>query len=241
MAAKPTETRRLYLQIADKLRVLMEQPDFARNGRLPPERELAERLGVSRPSVREALVALELEGRVEIRMGSGVYVCPPADADTDADSAAAVPPREAELGASLVDIMSARSVIEGAVAASVAPFAKARALKALRAIYEKMESEVRAGQVPDAADRAFHTTIAQMSGNEVLTRLVGSLFDERHSPLSTKLRGHFENESTWLAALREHRDILEALEAHDSVQAQAAMQRHMKASLERVMAQRKQS
>lgn len=239
MAAKPAETRRLYLQIADKLRALMEQPDFARNGRLPPERELAERLGVSRPSVREALVALELEGRVEIRMGSGVYVCSPAD--EDADSTAAVPPREAELGASLVDIMSARSVIEGAVAASVAPFAKARALKALRAIYEKMESEVRAGQVPDAADRAFHTTIAQMSGNEVLTRLVGSLFDERHSPLSTKLRGHFENEGTWLAALREHRDILEALEAHDSVQAQAAMQRHMKASLERVMAQRKQS
>ncbi|CAN7337526.1 FadR family transcriptional regulator [Trinickia sp. LjRoot230] len=239
MAAKPAETRRLYLQIADKLRALMEQPDFARNGRLPPERELAERLGVSRPSVREALVALELEGRVEIRMGSGVYVCPLAD--TDADSAAAALPREAELGASLVDIMSARSVIEGAVAASVAPFAKARALKALRAIYEKMESEVRAGQVPDAADRAFHTTIAQMSGNEVLTRLVGSLFDERHSPLSTKLRGHFENEGTWLAALREHRDILEALEAHDSVQAQAAMQRHMKASLERVMAQRKQS
>ena len=74
MSVKPVETRRLYLQIADKLRDLIEQQGFAPNGRLPSERELAQTLGVSRPSVREALVALELEGRVEIRMGSGVYI-----------------------------------------------------------------------------------------------------------------------------------------------------------------------
>jgi GntR family transcriptional regulator, transcriptional repressor for pyruvate dehydrogenase complex len=234
VAVKPAETRRLYLQIADKLRVLMEQPDFAHNGRLPSERVLAERLGVSRPSVREALVALELEGRVEIRMGSGVYVCATPNAGFDA-----VPP-EAELGESLVDIMGARGVVEGAIAAKVAAFAKPKALKALRGIYEKMASEVEAGQVPMGADRAFHLAIAQMSGNEVLVRTVASLFDERHSPLSSKLRDHFENESTWRAALDEHKDILEALEAQDAIAAQAAMQRHLKASLERVMALRKQ-
>lgn len=235
VVTKPVETRRLYLQIADKLRALMEQPDFARNGRLPPERELAERLGVSRPTVREALVALEIEGRVEIRMGSGVYVCA-----TQGEAPSAMP-SEAELGDSLVDNMAARVIIEGAIAASVAPFAKPRALKALRTIYEEMAREVQAGQVPVGPDRAFHAAIAQMSGNEVLIRLIESLFDERHSPLSTKLRDHFENDGTWRAALDEHRDILEALEARDSVQAQAAMQRHIKASLERVMALRKQS
>jgi DNA-binding GntR family transcriptional regulator len=58
VSVKPAETRRLYLQIADKLRGLIEQQDFAPNGRLPSERELAQTLGVSRPSVREALVAL---------------------------------------------------------------------------------------------------------------------------------------------------------------------------------------
>ena len=232
---KPPETRRLYLQIADRLRALMEQPDFALNGRLPSERVLAEQLGVSRPSVREALVALELEGRVEIRMGSGVYVCATPNAAT------AAAPSEAELGDSLLDIMAARTVIEGAIAASVAAFAKPKALKALRGIYDKMAREVEAGQVPSAADRAFHIAIAQMTGNDVLVRTVASLFDERHSPLSTKLRDHFENESTWLAALGEHKDILEALESRDAIQAQAAMQRHLKASLERVMALRKQN
>ncbi|SAK71933.1 GntR family transcriptional regulator [Caballeronia catudaia] len=231
MSVKPAETRRLYLQIADKLRGLIEQQDFAPNGRLPSERELAQTLGVSRPSVREALVALELEGRVEIRMGSGVYiVAAPASKPAAA---------EAELGESPIEIMNARSVIEGAIAASVAPFARPKELKALRAVYETMAREVEHGQVPMAADRAFHIAIAQMTGNDVLVRTVGSLYDERHSPLSSTLRGHFEGEETWAAALGEHREILEALEARDAVWAQAAMQRHMRQSAARLMTKRK--
>ncbi|MDR5737399.1 MULTISPECIES: FadR/GntR family transcriptional regulator [unclassified Caballeronia] len=231
MSVKPAETRRLYLQIADKLRGMIGQKDFAPNGRLPSERELAQTLGVSRPSVREALVALELEGRVEIRMGSGVYI--------SATPTARPPSSEAELGESPIEIMNARSVIEGAIAASVAPFAKPKALKALRTVYETMAREVESGQIPMSADRAFHITIAQMSGNDVLVRTVGALYDERHSPLSSTLRGHFEGEETWAAALTEHRDILEALEARDAVQAQAAMQRHMRNSAARLMTRRK--
>jgi GntR family transcriptional repressor for pyruvate dehydrogenase complex len=231
VVAKVAESRRLYLQIADKLRALIEQPDFAPGGRLPAERTLAEQLGVSRPSVREALVVLELEGRVEIRQGSGVYVCALSNMTTGEA------PLEAELGDSLVDIMNARAVLEGAIAASVAPFCTPKALKALRSIYNTMAREAHDGKIPVAADRAFHVSIAQMTGNEVLVRTVETFFDERHAPLSSKLFGHFENESTWLAALGEHQAILEALEAHDSIQAQAAMQRHLKASLERMAAQ----
>jgi GntR family transcriptional regulator, transcriptional repressor for pyruvate dehydrogenase complex len=227
---RPADTRRLYLQIAEKLRALIAQPEFAPHGRLPPERALAETLGVSRPSVREALVALELEGLVEIRMGSGVYLCATPSVQSDA----ALP--QAELGDSLLDIMGARCVIEGSIAASVAPFCKPKDLKMLRAIYGEMAREVEAGRIPVASDRAFHLAIAQMSGNEVLVRTVGSLFDARHSPLSEKLRGHFENETTWGAVPDEHLVILEALESHDSIQAQAAMQRHLKLSLERVIA-----
>ena len=66
--------RRLYRQIADQLRTLIERGEFPVGSRLPPERDLAVQLGVSRPSVREALIALEVEGRVEVRMGSGIYV-----------------------------------------------------------------------------------------------------------------------------------------------------------------------
>jgi GntR family transcriptional regulator, transcriptional repressor for pyruvate dehydrogenase complex len=227
---KPADPRRLYLQIAEKLRDLIAQPDFAPNGRLPSERTLAATLAVSRPSVREALVALELEGLVEIRMGSGVYVCATPQPRTE------TPLSHAELGDSLLDIVGARCVIEGSIAASVAPFCKAKDLKHLRELYNEMQREVKAGRIPVAADRAFHLAIAQMTGNEVLVRTVSSLFDARQSPLSEKLRGHFENETTWGAVPDEHRVILEALEAHDPIQAQASMQRHLKMSLERVIA-----
>jgi GntR family transcriptional repressor for pyruvate dehydrogenase complex len=72
---KPVETRRLYQSIADQINTLIRHGSFQPGARLPPERELAQQLGVSRPSLREALIALEIRGQVEIRMGSGVYVC----------------------------------------------------------------------------------------------------------------------------------------------------------------------
>ena len=66
--------RRLYRQVADQLRRLIDQGEFAVGDRLPTERELADQLGISRPTVREALIALEVEGRISIRVGSGIYV-----------------------------------------------------------------------------------------------------------------------------------------------------------------------
>ncbi|MDP3706832.1 MAG: GntR family transcriptional regulator, partial [Polaromonas sp.] len=68
------EPQRLYRQIAGQLRALISQGELAVGSRLPAERDLARQLGVSRPSVREALIALEVEGWVEVRTGSGVYV-----------------------------------------------------------------------------------------------------------------------------------------------------------------------
>lgn len=230
MNTRSTPSRRLYLQIADRLRTLIYEPNFATNGRLPPERALAEQLGVSRPSVREALVALQLEGRVEIRMGSGVYLCdsPPASQEPAQDNV--------EMGDSLIDIMGARALLEGAIAAAVAQLAKPKDVKALRTIFQTMERECLAGQIPIAADRAFHVRIAQMSNNEILARTVGALYDERQSPISSKLLGLYEPVDTWLTALNEHREILEAIEARDPIQAQAAMQRHLKSALKRTMA-----
>src|SRR5437868_336592 len=74
MPIQTIESRRLYRQIADQVTRLIESGDFAAGTRLPAERELAERLGVSRPSVREALIALEVEGLVDVRGGAGVFV-----------------------------------------------------------------------------------------------------------------------------------------------------------------------
>ncbi len=222
---KPVDARRLYQQVADQIREVIEASQFAPGTRLPSERELAQQLGVSRPSLREALIALEIEGRVEIRMGSGVYVCAPP-----AGAAAAEPPA---LGESPTELMQVRSVLEVAVVQQAAARMTRPSLERLRAIVEAMRQDIRRGTPPVEADRRFHVAIAEMSGNSLMARLVGELFDGRHSPLSSRMSGRAENSHTWAVALAEHESILRGLEQRDAQEAAAAMSNHLRASRER--------
>ena len=131
MPLQPLLPRRLYRQIAEQLRALIEHGEFPAGTRLPPERDLAVQLGVSRPSVREALIALEVEGRVEVRMGSGIYV-------REAPVRAAAVEHEAE---SPLETIRARALIEGELAAVAARQMKRAQLAGWRA----------AGLIVDAA------------------------------------------------------------------------------------------
>src|SRR5881409_3745562 len=108
MPLQAVESSRLYRQIAEQLRGLIAQGEFATGTRLPAERDLAKQLGVSRPSVREALIALEVEGWVEVRTGSGVYVL-----DRPRSTRARKVPA-AEWGP--LELIRARRVIEGEIA-----------------------------------------------------------------------------------------------------------------------------
>jgi len=221
---KQVETRRLYQQIADQIRELIQRGGFDTGDRLPPERDLAQQLGVSRPSLREALIALDVEGSVEIRSGSGVYVCSPPERTTRATAA---------LGESPTELMQARTALEGSVVVLACTHATTEALARLRSCVDGMRKEIARKHTPLEHDRQFHLVIAEMSGNSVMARLVGDLFDERHSPISAKLRSRYENMRTWNAALKEHEAILHALEARDPLAAETAMRSHLKASEQR--------
>ncbi|MEO8525306.1 MAG: FadR/GntR family transcriptional regulator [Caldimonas sp.] len=221
---KRVESRRLYQQIADQIRELIQLGGFKTGTRLPPERDLAQQLGVSRPSLREALIALDVEGTVEIRSGSGVYVCIAPDRPAKATAA---------LGDSPTELMQARSAIEGAVVVLACARTDEESLSRLRAIVAGMRTEVAGRRTPLEHDREFHLTIAEMSGNSVMVRLIGELFDGRHSPISEKLSSRYENTRTWNLALKEHEAILSALEARDPLAAQAAIRSHLKASEDR--------
>ncbi|QCI96671.1 FadR/GntR family transcriptional regulator [Agrobacterium larrymoorei] len=222
--AKIIEPRRLYQQVADQIRELIEGGEFQPGTRLPAERELAQKLGVSRPSLREALIALEIDGSVDIRMGSGVYVLPEQGSQ---------PTRTKSLGESPSELMQARSTLEGATILLAASRIDAAALSALRSNLDEMRGDIEAGRKPLDQDRKFHTIIAEQSGNSVLARLVADLFDERHSPISAQLRVKFEDKDTWAFALQEHEAILAALEAKDPLLAQAAMHIHLESSRRR--------
>lgn len=218
---KQIDNRRLYQQIADQIRILIREGDFPVGSRLPPERDLAHQLGVSRPSVREALIALEVEGSVEVRMGAGVYVCAPLEQ---------APHATAAMGESPTELMQARAALEGTVIMLASARVTEEGLAALQRALKDMRSAIVQNRSPLVHDREFHLLIAGMTGNSVLERLVRELFDERHSPISSQLRVRSESSQTWNEALREHEAILGALQRRDALDALAAMRMHLHAS-----------
>jgi DNA-binding FadR family transcriptional regulator len=222
------ETRRLYRQIADQLRALIASGEFALGARLPPERDLAAQLGVSRPSVREALIALEVEGLVEVRMGSGIYV-------TALDAAPAA--RRID-GSALgpFDIIRARALVEAELAAIAARERTPALARRLRGAVKAMEDDIARGVMPIRGDREFHLALAEASGNGALVRVVTELFDERNNPLFEQLGRHFENARSWRAAVAEHRAVLRAVVAGEVAAARKAMQLHLQASHDRFAA-----
>lgn len=227
MPIQSIEPRRLYRQIADQLRRLIDGGEFAVGSRLPPERDLAAQLGVSRPSVREALIALEVAGLVEVRMGSGIYVLPPPARGTRA-AAPAVPSSDGPF-----EIIQARQLIEGELAAAAASRMDGARIGALRETLDAMADEADRGLVPIQGDRLFHLRIAEASGNAVLLRLVTELFDERNNPLFERLGSHFENAGNWAKAIDEHRAVIDAIAARRPDDARRAMHEHLRRSQER--------
>jgi GntR family transcriptional regulator, transcriptional repressor for pyruvate dehydrogenase complex len=221
---KQVDNRRLYQQIADQIRAFIDKGNYTTGARLPPERDLALQLGVSRPSVREALIALEIEGSVEVRMGAGVYVC---------NVAQRKPQTLATMGESPIELMQARAAIEGTVILLACAKATPEALANLRQTLDNMLAAMAQNRSPLHFDRQFHLAIAAMSGNAVLERLVGELFDERHSPIAARLSAHSESGQTWATALQEHEAILRALENRDVLAAQTAVRAHLQASEQR--------
>lgn len=226
MPIQTIEPRRLYRQIADHLRMLIEAGEFAPGARLPPERDLAIKLGVSRPSVREALIALEVEGLVEVRMGSGVYVQARMPATPTAPLVAESP----------LETIRARRLVESELAAEAARLATSAQVEGLREAVRIMESDSGQGAMPIHGDRLFHLRIAEISANSVLVRVVGELFDERHNPLSLKLSDYFENPENWASAIDEHKRIIEAIAQADPAAAREAMRLHLSRSHDRFTA-----
>ena len=229
MPLQPLEPKRLYRQIAEKLRALMETGEFAIGKRLPAERDLAVQLGVSRPSVREALIAMEVEGWVEVRGGSGVYVLKnkaPAIADSE--------PAYDEWGP--LELIMARGLIEGEAAAMAAQQASKEQVARMADALAQMKLALGQGKDPLAGDELFHRAIAQACGNEVLRDTVSRYWQARRSPLYLRLADYFERPASWRAVLAEHSAVLKAIKNRNPSAARAAMQTHMTKALARFSA-----
>ncbi|MFD1744922.1 FadR/GntR family transcriptional regulator [Rhizobium helianthi] len=213
------EPRRLYRQVAEQIRGLIEAGELKPGTRLPPERELAERFAVSRPTVREALIVLEVEGHIQIRMGSGVYVSLRPTATTE--------PQTSDDTEGPFEVLQARCLIESGIAEEAARLATPEAIARIDAILLRMEQSLDDPSVALACDRDFHTAVADILGNSALHRFTGLIYDSRMSPFFKKLASYFEGPHTWKLALEEHRLIRDAIAARDPAAAREAMRSHL--------------
>jgi DNA-binding FadR family transcriptional regulator len=219
------ESRRLYRQVADQIRLMVIRGELVVGQRLPAERELAEQLSVSRPTLREALIVLEVEGYINIRMGSGIYIT--------GKHAAEVTGNEREPAEGPFELLQARAIIECAISEEAAKSARPEDIAVLDEALRAMSGVVEDARAVLVADRAFHTGIAAIIGNATLIRVTGEMFDMRMTPYFEKLASHFEGPVSWRSALEEHRAIRDAIAAGDAAGAKAAMRTHLTNSQKR--------
>lgn len=214
----PTGSRR-YLQIARQLAGEIDSGRYLPGERLPPERELAQTLDVSRTTVREALLALEIMRFIEIRVGAGVYVLGekargPSEPN-EPDSAA---PSE---------VLDARRLVEAETAALAALNATPQQLEKMHAVNDRMAATI--DDVPsfDAADAVFHELVAEAAGNDVLSAFVTQLWRMRESKMWAFWYDQTRHPDNRRKSVEDHRMILRALDRRSPDAARTAMQSHL--------------
>jgi DNA-binding FadR family transcriptional regulator len=224
-AERPTgASPRLYQMIARRIDEMIRNGGYTIGDRLPGERELAQRLGVSRPSVREAVIALEVAGVVEVRTGSGVYV----RSSGPSRNAQRRDFPGADLGPGPYEALEVRRLLEGEAAFRAATRLDARAVAQLCASIEAMRDDP--SPVPargDVGDRAFHELIAIASGNSVLVMMVRELWDARALPLWRRWIERTRTAAMHRERVEEHVWIAERLAARDGAGAREAMHHHI--------------
>ncbi|MAQ85464.1 MAG: GntR family transcriptional regulator [Maritimibacter sp.] len=218
---------RLYMRIAQKLADDIAAGRYRTGERLPPERDLAVSLQVSRTTVREALLALEIMRQIEIRTGAGVFVLPEAMREP-------VPARQVATGETGPwEQLEARRAIEG----QVAYLAAERADEAQIAEMERLidESEAALDDVPrfDAVDAEFHAAIARAAGNALLEEYVAHLWSMRGGPMWARWYDQTRNIQNRRRSVEDHRAILRAIIRQRPDAAMTAMKSHLDVLAER--------
>lgn len=211
------QSRRLYKQIADVLAERIHNGTFPAGSYLPSERDLAAQMNVSRPSVREALIALEVMGLVSVRVGDGVLVC----------QQTAPAAQESGNENSPLEQLQARMLLEGEIAALAAENASPAQLAMLDTALEAMQIAIADRSRFLEQDEHFHFAIAAASGSQTLVDLVEYLWKQRSLPVYKAFEEHFTGATEQTAVLEEHRAIVEAIRARDGRLARSAMRKHI--------------
>ncbi|MEO1704697.1 MAG: FadR/GntR family transcriptional regulator, partial [Pseudomonadota bacterium] len=221
MPFQKIQSERLASAIVSEIELLILRGILRPGERLPAERELAERLGVSRPSLREALAELQEEGLIETRAKAGVFV---ADVLGSAFSPALMR-LFARHDEAVFDYLAFRRDLEGLAAARAARLASDTDLAVIETIMDKMVAAhgKRSGDEEAALDAEFHLAIIEASHNTVMLHMMRSMFGLLREGVFYNRKIMFAQRTTRSSLLDQHRAINAALQARDPDAARQAV------------------
>ena len=218
MTALPIKRQRVTESVAEELLSLIGREQFAPGHRLPPERQLAEQMGVSRASLRDALARLEVLGHLGVRQGDGIYVAQPSATHLclPFQGVLSRAPQSAR------DLLAFRQLIEPEVAALAASRASPAQLEALQLNLARQQRAAQRGHRLTDEDLQFHALIAQMAGNEVVVLVLDTL-----RGLLRQLRERVLAGDQPGVTIAQHQAVAQAIAAKSPAQARQAMALHL--------------
>lgn len=222
MAFTHVRRQKIYTQIADQITESIRRGEFKPGDRLPSARELEGKFGASRPSVREALSALELAGIVETRTGQGTFV---VGFPSDRGEGWSFEFEEAE---SPAEVMEVRRVLEPEAARLAAERATKDDIDALQTALQALRAVVAEGKPAVAGDIQFHLAVARASGNSVIWEVMRAFASYLNQALWRSLRDHaWAHRDLGRVYLAHHERTINAIMARDGEEAAAAMRDHL--------------
>ncbi|NIP16793.1 MAG: FCD domain-containing protein [Xanthomonadales bacterium] len=208
--------KRAYKKVLEQMLDLIHSGVYPAGGRLPPERELAERFGVSRPTIREAIIALETLDYVNVKVGSGVYVIETSRMSSGTHD-----------DVSAFELTETRALIEGEAAALAAKMITDEELAELKQSLTDMAMENETGDLAEGdADKKFHQLIAQATRNAMMESIINQMWHVRNHAPHVFQAYQAICEQDGARRVEEHQEIYDALVKRDAEAARKAMHHH---------------
>jgi GntR family transcriptional regulator, transcriptional repressor for pyruvate dehydrogenase complex len=226
MEFTPIKTKRLYEEIAEQIQQMISGGQLKPGDKLLSERILADKLQVSRVSVREAIRSMEMLGFIEIRQGEGTFI-----RDTNADDV--IRPLAMFLAVergSLLDMFEVRRIFETATAALAAERATDEEVEQIGMLLEKMNDRIKHGdsEKGEAYDGAYHYAVAEATHNNLLIKLLRTVHEEWSKAVSAGSQQLLlDSASNAQKIIDQHTRVFEAIKAHDPATASQAMLEHV--------------
>lgn len=230
---EPIRPKKISEEIVIQIKQLISKGELKPGDRIPSERELASMLGVSRPSVREAIMVLDAMGFLDARQGGGTFVRALTEGSIMDPLAKLVEMRDPALLRSLAEV---RMGLESWSASLAAQRATDTDIAELRRLYAVMEEQAAKGGWDPDVDAEFHYAITAASHNSLQMHVLNSIHTLFHTTIQVALMEFYRQEGHIQKLLNHHREIMEAIAAHQPELARQKMMEHL-AMVEEKMAQ----